>query len=261
VRYETNGTLDSTFGSGGKATIDFFGDLDLGNAIAIQTDGRLVVAGNTSSGSGSSPDFALVRLNADGSLDATFGISGKVNTDFSGNLDEASDLALQSDGRIVVVGRTFNGSESQFGVVRYSTAGALDGSFGSGGKVVTSFLGTTSDAGGVAIQPDGKIVAAGRTVVSTFSQFALSRYNSNGGLDPAFGTGGKVTTDFAGNVDEAFAVALQLDGKIVAAGRTGDNNTFDFALARYQADSIGFGACIQDDSNRSVLRFNSTTGD
>jgi len=262
ARYQTDGSLDLTFGVGGKVTADFFGGLDIGNGIAIQSDGRMVIAGNAFIGSGSNfNDFGLLRLNTDGSLDATFGAGGKVHTDF-GEVDEAAGLVLQPDGGIVLAGRSAAGGSVNFGLARYNTTGALDPSFGVGGKVLTVFPGGLSEASAVVIQPNGKIVAAGRYVVSLFSQFALARYNSNGSLDPSFGAGGLVTTDFAGMTDNCLGLALQLDGKLVAAGTTGDEaNSFDSAIARYQADAVALESCIQDDSSRSVLQFNATTGE
>src|SRR5262249_14014034 len=136
-------------------------------------------------------------------------------------------------GKIVAAGQTNPGSGyDDFALARYTTSGSLDTTFGSGGKVTTDFAGNYDQAYGVAIQSDGKIVAAGRGGFD----FTLARYNSDGGLDTGFGSGGKVTTDFAGyNNQEAFGVATQPDGKIVLAGytinSTGDNS--DFALARY----------------------------
>ena len=114
--------------------------------------------------------------------------------------------------------------------VALAAPGDLDPSFGTGGIVITSF-GGADVASAVAVQPDGKLVVAGRTNIAGNTVFALARYNPNGGLDPAFGTGGLVTTDF-GSTDQAFAVALQGDGKIVTAGRRGS----DVIVARHNAD-------------------------
>jgi uncharacterized delta-60 repeat protein len=162
---------------------------------------------------------------APGALDPTFGTGGEVTTDFGGS-DSAEAVGIQSDGKIVTAGSTFSGGLQHFVLARYNADGNLDSSFGSGGKVTTDFGGFDA-ASALVIQPDGRIVAAGRGS----GDFALARYNADGSLDPTFGSGGKVTTDFGGS-DDAFGVALQADGKIVAAGQGGS----DFGLARYNAD-------------------------
>src|SRR5262245_24661714 len=212
------GALDPTFGTGGKVTTDLQGSSqDDGQAVAVQADGKIVVAGSFQG-----IDFAVVRYNADGTLDATFGTGGKVITNFGPGFttDAAQDLAIQSDGKIVVVGSSTNSVGTDFAVARYNADGTLDASFGTGGLVTTNFGGTSLDAAqGVAIQADGKIVVTGSSnSASPQDDFAVVRYNADGSLDTGFGTGGKVTTDFAGSIDDAFAVALQADGKIVAAG-------------------------------------------
>jgi uncharacterized delta-60 repeat protein/uncharacterized repeat protein (TIGR01451 family) len=171
---------------------------------------------------------------ASGDLDPTFGTGGKVTTDFAGSNAGANGVALQADGKIVAAGFADSGSGSDFALARYNPDGSLDASFGTGGKVTTDFAGGSDSAFGVALQADGKIVAAGFADSGSRGDFALARYNPDGSLDASFGTGGKVTTDFAGSGDEAFGVALQADGKIVAAGFAGSGSRGDFALARYQ---------------------------
>jgi uncharacterized delta-60 repeat protein len=228
ARYNPDGSLDPTFGTDGKVTTDFFGNSDLAYAVAIQQDDHIVAAGRALNGS--NYDFALARYNPDGTLDPSFGTGGKATTDFFGGADVASGLTVQSDGNIVGVGFAFNGSNFDFALARYTPGGTLDPTFGTGGKVSTDFLGSDDAASAVALQADGDIVAAGNVADA---DFALARYKPNGTLDPTFGTGGKVTTDFFGNSDLAYAVAIQSDGKIVAAGWTSTN--YDFALARYDA--------------------------
>ena len=134
-------------------------------------------------------------------------------------------MALQPDGKLVVAGD----SDANFALARYNSNGSLDASFGSGGKVITSF-GGTDQASAVILQPDGKIVVAGQTDTGVSIDFALARYMPDGSLDGAFGSGGRVTTNFTGTSDDlGAAVALQSDGKIVVGGTSDDN----FALARY----------------------------
>ena len=148
-------------------------------------------------------------------LDPTFGGTGTVTTDFSGSDDSATSSAVQADGKIVAVGSSFPGPD--FAAVRYNTDGSLDPSFGGTGKVTTNVI-SYDIASSVVIQADGKIVVAGYGSGSNYD-FALVRYNTDGSLDASFGNTGKVTTDFImSSQDFANSVAIQADGKIVAAG-------------------------------------------
>lgn len=231
VRYNADGSLDATFGNGGKVTSDL-GDFDKALAIAIQSDGKVVVAGHTGFA-----DFALARYNADGGLDSSFGAGGMVTTDFGG-FDQARAIGLQGDGKIVVAG---NGGMNAFGLnsfalARYSSDGSLDPTFDQDGLLIAPFA-VNDGASALAIQPDGKIVAAGfAQEFGPSIDFALARFEADGTLDPNFDADGKVTTDFGG-FDSASDLAIQSDGKLVAAGReTSVFGVSDFALARYNAD-------------------------
>jgi uncharacterized delta-60 repeat protein len=179
-------------------------------------------------------DFALARYTSNGTLDATFGAGGTVTTDFAGGGDIGRSVAVQSDGKIVAAGRAVISGNSDFALARYTSNGTLDAGFGTGGTVTTDFAGSVDQAFSVALQKNGNIVAAGLALINGNSDFALARYTSNGTLDASFGTGGTVTTDFAGSGDQAFSVAVQRDGKIVAAGQAVVNGGLDFALARYE---------------------------
>lgn len=252
ARYNIDGSLDTTFGSSGTVTISLSpGGINIVNAVAIDAEGKIVVAGvSTVPGSGSQ-DFSLIRLNADGSLDTSFGIGGKVTTDFGDrNTDFANAIAIQSDGKIVVAGSSFVNGLSDFALARYNTDGSLDTSFGTGGRVLTNFIdgGSNDEANALSIQTDGKIIVAGfsNADVGGFlvaGDFALARYNTDGSLDTSFGAGGKVLTDFGGGNDGANGVVIQTDGKIVAAGffnapisGSGLPSAGGFALARYNTD-------------------------
>lgn len=243
ARYNNDGSLDPTFGSGGKVTTDFNGSLDNATSVAVQLDGKIIVAGSASTGING--DFGLARYNSDGSLDASFGTGGKVTTDFFGMNDTVADIAIQSDGKIVVSGFTrINGLipvEVDFALARYNLNGSLDSAFGSGGKVITDFFGFSDQARAIAIQPNGKIIAAGDAETSARlgteplpGRFAIARYNADGALDSAFGNGGKVTTQI-GSDSDIFDIALQADGRIIAAGAS-INGQFDFTLARYNGN-------------------------
>ncbi len=243
ARYNSNGSLDPAFGTGGKVITDFDAMDEVVLALIQQPDGKLVAAGYTQAAGGF--DFALVRYNSNGSLDSTFGTGGKVTTDFGG-LDRANALVVQPDGKLVAAGSTQVGGASNFALARYNINGSLDGAFGTGGKVTTDFGNPDDEVFALVLQPDGKLVAAGSTQAAGVYDFALARYNINGSLDGAFGTGGKVTTDVFGRPDDkASALVLQPDGKLVAAGYSLDDAGYDFALARYNINGsldTAFGA-------------------
>jgi uncharacterized delta-60 repeat protein len=234
ARYNTDGTLDTTFGGDGKVTTSFSAGWDRASGVAIQSDGKIVAAGSANA-SCSCSRFALSRYDTDGVLDSTFGGDGRITTPFrSGAV--AEDVAIQADGKIVVVGgQTPEGS--RFRVARYKAGGALDGTFSDDGKVLTRMGDGEGSATAVAIQANGKILVTGYTdVPHEFGdpfrpKFALARYRADGRLDPNFSGDGRVTTGSPfGLVAED--VEIQGDGRIVAVGHTffGDGR---FALVRY----------------------------
>jgi len=245
-----DGDLDRTFGICsstpnfcGKVMTDFNHSTDIANAVAVQADGKLVVVGTTYLNNDfSGEDFAVARYNPNGTLDLTFGVGGKVQTDFPGLAAVASSVVIQPDGKIVVAGGafpllTFLGD---FKVVRYNPNGSLDNSFGQGGIVTTTFPGQGSYAFAIALQADGKIIAAGTDFVdfspedNSDTDFALARYDSDGTPDTTFNGDGQVTTDFDGFNDDAFSILVQPDGKLVAVGSAKNPaNFYDFAAARY----------------------------
>jgi uncharacterized delta-60 repeat protein len=235
ARYHPDGSLDSGFGTGGVVTTGFGDPFAEAHAVLVQADGKIVAAGHTATAA-----FALARYNPDGSLDSGFGIGGVVRTPFDGFFVEANGLVARADGRLVAAGSVLNNDfTSAFALAGYLADGTLDPTFGVDGKVTSDFAGSGA-AAGLVLGADGKLVAAGSADPGTGSNldFALARYLADGSLDPDFGVGGKVTTDFgAGGNDRANALALQADGKLVAAGAP--NVSFggqDFALARYKAD-------------------------
>jgi uncharacterized delta-60 repeat protein len=236
ARHNADGTLDPSFGTGGKVAIDLQGTgaSDQVRALAMQGDGKIVAGGS------SSDDFALTRFLPDGALDPSFGVGGVAITDLSGNLNA---IAMQADGKIVAAGEDSRSGSQDFAVARYLPDGTLDAGFGSGGLVITDIgAGAFDSAQAVAVQADGKIVAAGTVSASSspgFADFALARYLPDGELDSGFGIGGLVTTDVDnGSFNDARAVAVQADGKIVAAGSSSDftGSGDRFTLARYQPD-------------------------
>jgi len=262
ARYNSNGSHDASFGTGGKVTTDFSGLFDMPLAIAIQTDGKIVLAGSDDDLSFQAR-FALSRYNSDGSLDITFGSGGKVTTQYPVFVQPLA-AAFQADNKIVVAGSTAGPNDfvGDFLLTRYHSDGSVDTGFGTGGSTTTDFFGRNDQANSIAIQGNGKIVAGGRTNISSIAlanyDFALSRYNTDGGLDASFGIGGKLTIGFGGNDDECTAIAVQPNGKIVTAGFTdivfGDRQ---FALARLNSDGaldsgFGMGARIVTDFSEGI---------
>jgi uncharacterized delta-60 repeat protein len=238
--------LDTTFG-GGDGMISFgfgSGRRDRAFSIALQpNDGKIVVAGSTHNMNFENGNFAIARLNVDGTLDATFSGDGIRMTDFGGD-ETAISLALQPDGKIMVVGEKINPTTdlSTFALARYNPNGSLDNTFGqllstgkrSGKRVFSILSGTDSTALDVAVQPDGRMVVAGVNDDGTgIFDFAIVRLTPIGAFDKTFSVGGKAIVDFGGN-DVAFAVVRQpSDGKYVLGGATLDSTgKGDFALAR-----------------------------
>lgn len=219
-----DGNRHLTFGSDGRVTtvLSDGAGIAFANASAIQSDGKIIAAGTVGLPGPADSAFRLVRYNQDGSLDTTFGMQGKITTDFSERADIASAVAIQSDGKIIAAGQAGLQPKSfSFALVRYNPDGSLDTGFGIGGKVITDLSGPAEGALAVAIQSDGGIIAAGVAyagALPTSGDFALVRYQPDGSLDRTFGMDGKVITDWSGVLDTARALAIQPDGRIVAAG-------------------------------------------
>ncbi len=235
ARYNTDGSLDATFGTHGTVVTDLSGGNDWGQAAAIQADGRIIAAGRTTGAPGHPDTLALARYRPDGTLDDTFGTSGIVFVEMNRHGD-ARAVAVQADGKVVVAGsgnsqvRMFN-----FAVLRFNADGELDSTFGSDGIVLTD-LGANATAMAIAIQPDGKIVAAGQAVYKDKGSFLVARYNTDGTLDPTFAETGLANSNLSG-VGWARGVAIQRDGKIVAAGGTGKTAyASSFAVLRYDTN-------------------------
>jgi uncharacterized delta-60 repeat protein len=309
ARYNSNGSLDTSFGTGGKVVTTLSSMNDFIHAIALQADGRIVVAGSHGLGIGQI-ECAVARYNANGSLDVTFGTGGIVFTQIFGG-EEANAVAIQNTGKILIAGATFGTSfllryntdgsrDGSFGsgglildfvnifsgvramvlqtdqkivlagdhfdtsqhfmLIRHNPDGSLDSSFGSNGIVTGTFSSPFTIGAAVAIAPNGQIVVGGSVRNTATTDFALARYNSNGSLDNTFGTGGMTTTDFFGSFDDAFAVAVQPDGKVLLAGSANTNGFLSAALARYNGGP-NFDLCLQDESNGNLLQINPTTGE
>jgi uncharacterized delta-60 repeat protein len=234
LRFNSNGGIDPTFGNNGLVLTDFNAGNDGAYAIEIQNDKKIVVSGGSTNGGVSS--FAVARFNEDGALDNSFGEdeNGKVQTDFevNGAIAYASDL--QSNGKIVVVGVTSNSYNGDVVVVRYNSDGSLDLTFNSTGYV--RFDSEGSEIGlDIALQNDGKIIITGAIALGVPANFLLIRLNSNGSFDTSFGTSGVKVTSIESDEDVALAVAVQNDGKIIAAGYSVSEtpDVDDLVIARF----------------------------
>jgi uncharacterized delta-60 repeat protein len=238
VRYNTNGTLDTSFDTDGRVGLSVSPRNDVANAVTLQSDGKIVVAGWGWSSLSDPQDFVVARFNVNGSVDTTFGGSGTgwVKTSF-GTSDEAHAVAVQTDGKIVVAGNVYNSATGgfDFALVRYNSNGTLDGEFDGDGKLTTGFGGAYNNVYSMVLQPDGKILVGG-SVANDPRGFAMARFNQDGSLDLSFGTNGTVVSDF-GTYGGGAAITLQSDGKILLAGNAGDDpGNGDFALVRYNAN-------------------------
>ncbi len=256
VRYNRDGSLDTTFGprQTGKVTTQIGSEYNKVFALVRQPDGKLVAAG---SGMSSPGHFTIVRYNADGSVDTTFGNQGRVLTPvgpINSSGAEARSLALQPDGKLVVAGSVYAqpshvGGATDIALVRYNADGSLDTSFGTGGKVDSAQV-PAADSGlrALIVQPDGKLVAAGyvsclrgphppcrgNRLRTPGLALLLVRYEANGQPDTTFGIGGKLATPIGTRQAEANALVLQPDGRVVAAGLFSNFGAGEgFALVRY----------------------------
>lgn len=268
ARFTNAGLLDTTFGTNGKATATFFVPSNFGFAAALQPDGKIVVAGYT--GETNTPsDMAIVRFTSTGALDSSFGTSGKARFDFNNtSIDVAYALALQADGKIVIAGYSETAGNDVFALIRVTSTGQLDATFGNGGRVSTDFAAGTFDiARGLAIGTDGRIIAVGATSINEQFDFAIAQYNPNGTPDTTFGTNGTVITDFPDGptprTNSALAVVIQPDNKFIVAGVAQVPPSQDFALARYNPTgaldaSFGNGGRVTTDFGNTTNAQNDT---
>ena len=241
LRYTPSGSLDRSFDGDGLAELDL-GEAEFAHAVAVQRNGRIVVAGETDCQY--AVCFALARFLPDGSLDRSFGSNGVVRTTFATyGASRANDVAVQPDGKIVAVGMRFRGDDAQndelFAIARYLPDGRLDKSFSRDGLASIDFGFGDADATAVALQRSGKILVAGhgtRNVYRTEEDFALARLRANGTLDRSFSRDGRVTVDFGHQLsDSVRGMALRSDGRIVLAGSSGKRDTAPrIAVARLQ---------------------------
>jgi uncharacterized delta-60 repeat protein len=233
VRYNNNGSLDTSFSGDGIVTTSIGTGHDVANGMALQADGKILLTGYSTNSITRVGDIALVRYNSDGSLDSSFSGDGIVTNSFGSNSSLAASIALQADGKIFVAGSIVNGAKTDFVLVRYNNNGSLDTSF-SGDGIVTNSFGSNSGAASIALQADGKILVAGNINYNNGkTDIALVRYNSDGSLDSSFSGDGIVTNSLGSNSSSAASIALQADGKIFVAGSIVNGDKRDFVLVRY----------------------------
>ena len=235
VRYNADGTLDSSFDEDGKAQTSFNQAGSTANEIILQPDGKIIAGGSTLS----SGTMALARYNPNGSLDTSFGTGGRVIiTPNASARFSLNSIALQTDGKIVGAGESGSANFAGFAVVRLNQDGTLDSSFGTNGIALTDITAFDDTAFKVLIQRNGKIIAVGQSRSQPNNKIVLVRYNPNGTLDTNFGQGGKVITDNQRSNTEVRSALLQPDGKIVVVGSSRDsNNTTAITLTRYIGDA------------------------
>lgn len=239
LRYDAAGRLDASFGQGGRVVTDVGTSFDSASSVAVQPGGKILVGGNTSLPVAfrlTRSDFVLLRYTPDGRPDPTFGQGGRVVTDVAGSHDGANAMAVQPDGKILLVGSASNGQNDDIAVVRYTPDGRPDPTFGQGGKVVTPVGRGNDVAFGVAVQPGGRVVVVGETGQEGGTDFVLLRYLPDGRPDPTFGDGGRVITAFGPGPDAIYGLALQPGGQVLVSGSTWNGEDYDIALARYGTD-------------------------
>ncbi len=252
LKLKATGDIDESFGDRGLATADFFGQSDFGSSIAIQTDGKILVAGTAQDGD---LKFAIARFNTDGTLDTDYSTDGKQTVEFTNGQDnEAREVKIDTSGKAVLAGYEFNGNDRDFAIARLTTQGNLDTTFNGNGKVSTDFGDNLDDeAFSLVIHSTGLITAGGfATTASTKRDFALAQYNANGTTRTQFSGDGRVTTDFTRSTDsddQIFEIELDSSNQIVAAGgsfETGTNPQEDFALARYNGSNGALDTSVGD---------------
>lgn len=241
TRYNTNGSLDTSFGDNGRVITDFDPNAvtEAAAAAVMQPDGKIVAAGFAAFINPGPAVFAVIRYNTDGSLDQTFGSGGRVSTSIVQHLHHIRAIALAPDGKIVVAGDYFSANQNtQTLIVRYNPEGSLDATFGSGGKVTDTrgfSLGDANIPWSVAVQPDGKIVTGGAFTQNQNGDVTLLRHRVDGTIDSSsFAGNGRLLIPSPGINEVISAIAFQPDGKIVAAGMSGQ----DFLLMRFTANGL-----------------------
>lgn len=238
VRYASDGALDPTFGAGGIVQLDFNGSEAQGLEIALQTDGRIVVGGIAT---GTNYDFGLARLMPDGSLDPSFDGDGYLITSAGPSYEFLAGLLVQPDGRILIAGISFSANNNPWAIMRFQADGSLDTTFGNNGIASEpADTATTTFPTALALQPDGKILLAGRQGSAGTEDFGLTRRNANGSPDLSFGNNGWAIWDINATNDQPGSLLVQGDGKILVVGTSNMNSPpFDWTETLLRCDANG----------------------
>lgn len=238
VRYNSDGSLDNSFGTNGIVNVDFNGKNDDASSVVLQSDGKIVVVGRAQNVSNNNSDIAVIRLNANGTLDNSFATNGKYQLDVDGYaFDYALDMALQTDGKIVFVAIAGTDMFAKNAVIRLNPNGTLDNTFDGDGILKAFSFGsfTLSSLHSLVIQNDGKIIVAG----SKNNNFALARLNSDGSLDNTYATSGIYSGSTMATSSELY---LQADGKLLATySHATQTEVIVIRLNQYGTDDTGFG--------------------
>ena len=238
VRYNPDGSLDTSFDGDGIVINTLAGYNDRAYALKIQPDGKILLGGQRYLSNFES-DFELIRYKSDGTLDNGFGVNGIVTTSIgAAGLDELQALVLQTDGKIIAGGGSLAANRLVFTAVRYHSDGTLDLGFDQDGVVTTAVGNTSVQVRDMSIQPNGKTVLTGWSFNGQSDDFTTVRYDSDGSPDESFGAGGLVMTSLGNGHDQANAVAVQPDGKIVLAGLSHNGVDYDYGLVRYLGDPV-----------------------
>jgi len=258
LRLNVDGTLDPTFGSNGVAVIDISPGYDDGYAMLLQPDGKIVVAGSAEPNE-TDFDFAIARLDADGSIDETFGNGGSTVLDLGGSDDIATGVALVEDGRVVVAGYSNANTDYDFAFARFNSDGTLDSTFGANGSVFVDANSENNLAFALTRQADGKLVACGSVLPSPdeflVGEMMAVRVNANGTVDTLFGVSGVAIVDTGTTIGYSASCKALPDGTIVLAGASGTTGA-DVALARLTSSgaldqTFGAGGLVSADLGRS----------
>ena len=240
ARFNSNGTLDTDFGSpNGYIVQSLYPSEDWGYSLAIQPDRKILLGGRCiNTNNANRYEFCIARFNSDGisdgTLDTSFGNSGRVRQAIGSGDDWGQSLVILPDGKILLGGYCRGVSNDDFCIARFNPNGTLDTTFGTGGKVIQPISSGDDHGYSLAIQPDEKILLGGHCHNGSNFDFCIARFNPNGTLDTTFGTGGKVIKPIGSGDDHGYSLAIQPDGKILLGGYCHNGSNLDFCIARFK---------------------------
>ena len=238
AKFNTDGSLDTGFGVNGWAVIPFGNIASFADDVAIQNDGKIVIAGFALNGDNRF-QIAAARLNTDGSVDNSFGTSGTVLFNVGDWNDFGEGVVIQNDGKILIGGHKWISNIEQrhdLFVARLNTDGSLDTSYGNNGAATARLVDGANYSNGLVLQADGKPILAGYTILQGAIDMAMVRFDTAGNLDSTFNGDGMVSFDNEGREDYGQAIALQADEKIILAGYSYVSGGSEFEVARFLND-------------------------